>query len=141
MGNCVITLIVLIQAGNHKAGNAMVIENTTYGAQIERIPTQDGDQHLQEIISQVQGYFFNFESNWFYLFLAKSYYHKCHRSWTVVNTHLETFLEDPKTHYSLLMVVLELEMEKFHPRSFYCKQLKALLELISAGPSFKTHKI
>src|SRR5579871_5760319 len=85
---------------------------------------QDPHARLQAIIDCIQGYLFNCSSSWLFQCFAKSYYHKCSRSWTQVNIHIEKFLLDPKLNYSQLKDVIELERQKFPTNSYYGKQLK-----------------
>jgi hypothetical protein len=53
-----------------------------------------------------------------------------------VTTHLDKFLQDPRSNYSLFISVLEHEMQKFPDHSFYGKKLKEMEQLVALGPSF-----
>ncbi len=119
----------------------MAILSTAYGVNIDYQSVEDCDKELNQIITQVQHYLYNFGQSWFFLALGKSYFKKCCRSWVRVSTHLEKFLNDPRTNYSLLMVVLEHEIDKFPKGSFYAQKLLSLQRLVSLGPHFSFNTI
>jgi hypothetical protein len=112
----------------------MAVQSTTYG-DVE-LTAHDCDAQLKEIVGRVNQYLYDIGHSWFFHTMNRAYFQKCCRSWVRVVTHLETFLADPRSNYSMLMLVLEHEMTKFHPKSFYAKQLKALEQLLVQGPSF-----
>ncbi len=114
----------------------MATQSTAFGVNIEYERIEDCDKELKQIISQIQHYLYNFGQSWIFLALGKTYFQKCCRSWVRVSTHLEKFLNDPRTNYSLLMVVLEHEIEKFPKGSFYAQKLHSLQRLVSMGPRF-----
>ncbi|MCS5710898.1 hypothetical protein [Candidatus Berkiella aquae] len=93
-------------------------------------------EHLRNIRHEVHHYLSNYGSNWFFFTLGKSHYFKCYRSWARVSNQLEKFLNDPKNHYSQLMAVLDHELAKFSPNTFYAKKLMELQALIVTGLLF-----
>ena len=113
----------------------MAIQTTPYEVD-EAVEVTQEDKNLQQLLEEMNNYLFNFSNNWFFLAVGRGYFRKCVRSWARVTTHLEKFLQSPRTDYSLLMTVLDIEMQKFHKRSFYGKQLQALSMLLAKGPSF-----
>lgn len=114
----------------------MTTQNNLYGMTFKLESSVDGDRELQEIISQVHHYLYNFGHNRLFLAIGRSYFQKCCRSWVRVTTHLEKFLQDPKSNYSLFMSILEHEKQKFPEHSFFNKKLKEMALLVSLGPSF-----
>lgn len=122
---------------NHKAqkGRQMALQSSMHGLSKDVVQAE-GDQRLSEIIDGIHFYLKHFGQNWLYVSIARSYYLRCSRSWSKVAMHLEKFLYNPRNNYSLFMVVLEHEIQKFPPRSYYGKQLQALQRLIRQGPSF-----
>ncbi|MBI2791996.1 MAG: hypothetical protein HYX61_08560 [Gammaproteobacteria bacterium] len=114
----------------------MSTQSSTYGDSVKIEKVEAPDHELNEIISQIHHYLFNFGHNWFFLFLGRSYFHKCCASWVHVSTHLDKFLQNPRNNYTLLMLVLENEIAKFPPQSFYGKKLKSLEQLVSMGLNF-----
>lgn len=102
--------------------------------------TKDSEKQLQDIIIAIQHYLYNFGHSWLYLAIGRSYYQKCNRSWARVITHIEKFLRSPRDNYTLLMSVLEHELEKFPPNSYYGKHLKSLEDLFRTGPNFNCIK-
>lgn len=113
----------------------MAIQSTPYVVG-EAVEVTQEDKNLQQLLDEVNNYLFNFSNSWFFYAVGRGYFKKCVRSWTRIITHLEKFLQSPRTDYSLFMTVLDIEIQKFHKRSFYGKQLKALSELLAKGPSF-----
>lgn len=116
----------------------MAVQSITSGisSKIKKVDTSH--QQLEGIIEAVYHYLFNFGHNWFYLAIGKSYYLKCSRSWVRVTTHIEKFLRAPRENYTLLMLVLDLELQKFSPNSYYGKHLKALKDFFRRGPHFNS---
>lgn len=114
----------------------MATQSTTYGMGFRLGKSDNCDKELQEIVSQMHDYLYHFGDNRLFLVLARSYFQKCCRSWSRVTAHLEKFLQDPKSNYSLLVVVLEHEIQKFPEHSFFYKKLKEMELLISLGPQF-----
>jgi len=108
----------------------------TEGTKAHVVGTSESDDQLQHIVHEVHHYLDDFCHHKFYFAIRKSRYQKCVRSWSRVSTHLDKFLFDPKSNYSLMVVVLEHEMQKFPKRSFYSIQLHEIEKLISHGPSF-----
>ncbi|MBN9289127.1 MAG: hypothetical protein BGO43_14485 [Gammaproteobacteria bacterium 39-13] len=114
----------------------MTTQGATYGLSFRLDKIANCDKELQRILSQVHHYLYNFGHSRLFLAIGKSYFQKCCRSWVQVTTHLEKFLQDPKSNYSLFMSVLEREKQKFPENSFFYKKLKEIELLISMGPSF-----
>ena len=115
----------------------MAIETTsTSGKSSDAINSVDGDQCLHTIMDGIQHYLYNYGHSWIFLALGRSYFCKCSRSWVHVSMHLEKFLRDPKNNYSLLMLILEQEIEKFPEGAYYTRQLAALKKLMVTGPQF-----
>lgn len=116
----------------------MALQSITYdlsvGEALDKI--KSSREHLQTITNEVQGYLSNYGNNWLFFTIGKAHYYKCFRSWARVNNHLEKFLSDPKNNYSLLMTVIDHELAKFHPQSFYAKKLYELQRLIASGLLF-----
>lgn len=118
--------------------NRMALQSITYdlsvGEALDKV--QASREHLQKIINEIQVYLSNYGNNWLFFTIGKSHYYKCFRSWARVNNHLEKFLNDPKNNYSLLMTVIDHELAKFHPHSFYAKKVIELQRLIVSGLLF-----
>lgn len=115
----------------------MAIISSTYGLHPEMIHYEDCDARLEEIMEQVGHYLYNFGHSWFFLSIGRSYFQRCCKSWVRVSSNLEKFLRDPRMNYSLLMIVLEHEIQKFPAGSYYGKQLRELEKLVALGPSFR----
>lgn len=113
----------------------------TYVFNAQVADVQDCERRLHEVVRDIQYYLFQFGSNWLLFWLGRSYFRRCCRSWMRVSAHLEKFLFDPKINYSLLMVVLEQEIQKFPLRSFYGKELQTLQQLIVTGPHFNVQPL
>ncbi len=122
---------------NVKVSNfGMAINSTTYVLNHRAILESHGcDEELEEIIGDVNYYLYQFSQSWMFYF-AYGYYFKCYRSWLSIRSHLEIFLRNPKANYSMIMFLLEHEIARFPPNSFYCTKLKALAQLIATGPNF-----
>lgn len=114
----------------------MATQSSTFGQNIDIKMIEASNKELHDIISQINQYLYDFGHNWFLHAVAKSYFHKCSRSWVRVSNHLDKFLENPRNNYSLLMIVLEHELDKFPHQSFYRKKLISLHHLVSMGPNF-----
>lgn len=114
----------------------MAMSSTTIGFTTEIPDVKVCDKQLHVIVDEINRYLFNFGRNWFFLSVGRAHYQKCCRSWARVYTHLDKFLNDPRSNYSLLMVVLEHEKQKFPQGSYYAKRLKELEHLVSMGPNF-----
>lgn len=116
----------------------MALQSITYDMSLTEAfdKLHENRQHLKSIRAQVHHYLTNYGNHWFFFTLGKSHYYKCYRSWARVSNQIEHFLQDPKNHYSQLMSVLDHELAKFHPRSFYAKKLLELQELIAKGLLF-----
>ncbi len=123
---------------NHKprSGYVMAVSSTTIGFTADILDVHVCDKQLHDIIDEINHYLYNFGRNWFFLSLGRAHYQKCCRSWVRVYTHLDKFLRDPRSNYSLLMVVIEHEKHKFQQSSYYAKRLKELEQLVSMGPNF-----
>ncbi|MBS0286648.1 MAG: hypothetical protein JSR17_05090 [Proteobacteria bacterium] len=119
----------------------MATHSTTFGLSLDLASIEDCDKELQSLINDVHLYLYHFGNNWFFHALGKSYFQKCCRSWVRVSTHLEKFLLDPRSNYSMLMVVLDHEMHKFPQNSFFGKELRTLSQLIAMGPNFSITSI
>lgn len=96
----------------------------------------DSRQHLKAIILEMKNYLNNYGNNWFFFALGKAHYYKCYRSWARVSNHLQKFMHDPKNNYTLLMSVIDHELAKFAPQTFYAKKLLELQNLIVSGLLF-----
>ncbi len=114
----------------------MATHSTTYSLSADLAQIIDCDKELQGIINEVNHYLYNFAHNWFYLAIGRSHFHKCTRSWIRVYTHLEKFLQDPRSNYSMLMFVLEHEIQKFPKGSFLYNKFIRLEQLVAMGPHF-----
>lgn len=98
---------------------------------------QDCDAMLNQLISEINIYLYDYHHNWLRQAFSQFYYLKCYRSWARVHSHLEKFLRQPRVNYSMMMFILENEIKKFPNHSFYDKRLKAIAKLIARGPSFE----
>lgn len=115
----------------------MAIDHTFFFFKGREKPIEDSTQRLNEITTQINEYLYNFAQSPFFQMIGRSYFQKCLKSWVMVSSHLEKFLNHPRANYSLLMVILDHEMLKFPSHSFYCKQLRALAQLIATGPELQ----
>lgn len=113
----------------------MVMRSSTFRENLRSI-LDPGDRELEEIVSQVHEYLYNFGQKRILLAMGRSYYQRCCRSWAKITSHLGKFLQDPRTNYSMMIIVLEHEIQKFPQRAFYTKKLKALEKLVSMGLNF-----
>ncbi|MBS0290382.1 MAG: hypothetical protein JSS07_10175 [Proteobacteria bacterium] len=118
----------------------MATHSTTIKMTAKPLVKKD-DKKLDEIVSGVDNYLFNFGQNRIFLTMGRSYFQRCCRSWSKVTIHLDKFLQDPRANYSMLMITLEHEIKKFPQQSFYAKQLKSLARLVSKGPNFSITQI
>ena len=108
----------------------MTLEKTSFGLQAYKL--KHGENQIQTTVSAVHYYLSQYSQS-ILLAFSKMHYQKCCRSWSIVSIHLEKFKQDPKNNYTLLMKILEKEMDKFSYFSFYGKQLKSLARFISSG--------
>lgn len=113
----------------------MAISSTPYEVG-ETVEVTQEDVNLQQLLTEVNNYLFNFSNNWFFLAVGRGYFRKCVRSWTRVTVHLEKFLQNPRNHYSLFMSILDIEIQRFPKSSYYGQHLKALSRLLAKGPNF-----
>lgn len=114
----------------------MAVQSVTYSVSLKIEKVEESQKQLQDIIVAVHHYLYNFGHNWFYLAVGRAYYLKCSRSWVRVTTHIEKFLHSPRDNYSLLMSVLDHELQKFPANSYYSKQLQLLADFFRKGPNF-----
>lgn len=114
----------------------MATISTTYGYGIHKSKPKDADKELVSIVHDIQKYLKRTETKRFYLSITLKYHKRCCKSWARVGLQLQKFLNDPKSHYSLLMSTLEKEIEKFPKKSFYGERLLILHQLIEQGPEF-----
>jgi hypothetical protein len=114
----------------------MAINTTTYVLTHTAILESHAcDEALEEIIFDINNYLFHFSQSWM-MYIAGAHYFRCYRSWIRVNAHLEIFLKNPKAKYSMFMFLLEHELSRFLPHTYYHRKLKSLAELIAKGPEF-----
>lgn len=113
----------------------MVTHSTTYVTQVFS-RSEDCDKQLQLLVDEINNYLYHVGHHWIFLTLGRSHFQKCCRSWVRVYTHLDKFLQDPRTNYSLLMIIIEHEKRRFPQGSFYAKKLAELDQLLSLGPAF-----
>ena len=115
----------------------MAIESTTFGISSIAEKFENYDARLQAILLRIHLYLFKFGNNWLYSTLRKNYFHKCNKSWGIINESLDRFIDNPRDNYSALMTVLEQERQRFPSHSYYGKQLRELADFIAAGPALK----
>lgn len=114
----------------------MATISTTYGYGSPRKKEKNADKALEGIIRDIQNYLSKTERKRFFLSITLKYHKRCCKSWAKVGVYLQKFLNDPKSNYSLLMVVLEAEIDKFPQRSYYGEKLLLLHQLLESGPIF-----
>jgi hypothetical protein len=116
----------------------MALQSITYNLDIKEAfdRVYDSRSHLKTINHEMENYLNNYGNNWFFFALGKAHYYKCYRSWARVSNHLQKFMNDPKNNYTLLMSVIDHELAKFTPQTFYAKKLVELQNLIVSGLLF-----
>ena len=116
----------------------MALQSITYNLGIKEAFDRfyDSRAHLKTIHREMQSYLDHYGSNWFFFTVGKSHYYKCYRSWARVSNHLDKFMNDPKNNYSVLMSVIDHELAKFAPQTYYAKKLTELQKLIVSGLLF-----
>lgn len=116
----------------------MALQSITYDLSLKEAfdKLKESRQELQSITNEVHNYLSHYGNNWLFFALGKAHYQKCYRSWARVSNNMEKFLHDPKNNYTLLMQVLDHEIAKFPPKTFYAKQLVRLQQLIVSGLLF-----
>ena len=108
---------------------------------IEALSVSDCDKQLQNIVSDIQAHLCFMSHHWLFYVFAKPYFRRCCHSWLHVSGQFRVFLKDPKKNYSMLMTVLDHELDRFSPYTVYYKKLYDLKALLRLGPAFTITKL
>lgn len=117
-------------------GSGMTTISTTYGYGMHIKEKRNGDNELRSIVQDIQLYLKKSDKKRFFLTITVKYHKRCCKSWAKIGFYLQKFLIDPKANYSMLMFILEQELDKFPKRSYYGQKLQVLFQLLEAGPVF-----
>jgi hypothetical protein len=111
-------------------------QDIDYVWNVKLAPIEESDKALEKIINSIHTYLSDYTESKLFLVFSKFYFKRCCRSWVRISTHLEKFLIEPKMNYTVLMSVLDNEIQKFPFYSSYYKLLCDLKSLVSKGKTF-----